>query len=104
MARELFRFCLEFKIRIIIAWVPQEENAIADEISKWLVPDDFLSPEDISTCLTIVGVHILATYFSSNENNLCSKFFSLHWCRGTSGINCFGFNWGVDNWRIHLSF
>jgi hypothetical protein len=28
LARELFSFCLEFKIRIVIEWFPREENAI----------------------------------------------------------------------------
>ncbi len=37
--------------------------------------------------------------FASNANNMCAKFFSLHWCRGSSGINAFGHEWsGVNCW------
>ena len=41
---------------------------------------------------------------SSNKNNLCSKFYSIHWCRDTSGVNCFGFDWSDDNCWIHPPF
>ncbi len=104
LARELFWFCLEFIIRIAIEWVPRDENAITDEISKWLIPDDFsISRSYFSMLDNRWGPHS-CDLFSLNENNLCSKFYSLHWCRGTSWVNCFGFNWGVDNCWIHPSF
>ena len=104
LARELFWYCLEFKIRLIIEWVPREENAIADEISKWLIPDDSsISQGYFAMIDNRWGPHS-CDMFSSNENNLCSKFYSLHWCRGTSGVNCFGFDWSTDNCRIHPPF
>jgi hypothetical protein len=40
MARELFWFCLRHRITISVEWVPREENAFADEISKMLIPED----------------------------------------------------------------
>ncbi len=40
LARELFWFCLEYKITIVVEWVPRKENALAYEISKWLIPND----------------------------------------------------------------
>jgi len=104
LARELFWYCLEFKIRLIIEWVPREENAIADEISKWLIPDDSsISQGYFAMIDNRWGPHS-CDMFSSNENNLCSKFYSLHWCRGTSGVNCFGFDWSIDNSWIHPPF
>ena len=104
LARELFWYCLEFKIRLIVEWVPREENAIADEISKWLIPDDSsISQGYFAMIDNRWGPHS-CDMFSSNENNLCSKFYSLHWCRGTSGVNCFGFDWSIDNGWIHPPF
>jgi hypothetical protein len=41
LARELFWFCLLLKITISVEWVPREDNAFADEISKILIPDDY---------------------------------------------------------------
>ena len=40
LARELFWFCLRHRLTISVQWVPREENAFADEISKMLIPED----------------------------------------------------------------
>ena len=40
LARELFWFCLERQITILVEWVPREENSLADELSKLIIPDD----------------------------------------------------------------
>ncbi len=104
LAREIFWFCLEFKIRIVIEWVPREENAIADEISKWLIPDDSSISRDYFDMLDYRWGPQSCDLFSFNDSNLCFKFYSLRWCRGTSGVSCFGFNWSIDNCWIHPSF
>ncbi len=39
LARELFWFCIERRITIMIEWVPREENSLADESSKLIIPD-----------------------------------------------------------------
>jgi hypothetical protein len=71
LAREFFWFCLEFKIGLTIEWVPREENAIADEISKWLIPDDSsISQGYFAMIDNRWGPHY-CDLFSSNENNLC---------------------------------
>ncbi len=46
LARELFWFCLERRMTIMIEWVPREENSMADELSKLIIHDDF----DASAC------------------------------------------------------
>jgi hypothetical protein len=80
-ARELFWFFFKFKIRIVIDWAPREENAIANEISKWLIPDDSSISRHLFDMLDHRWGHHTCDLFSSNENNLLSKFYSLHWCR-----------------------
>ena len=42
LARELLWFGLEHRITLNVEWVPREENTLADELSKLLVPDDFM--------------------------------------------------------------
>ena len=50
--------------------------------------------------------HITSTYgefsidrFANDDNKKCDKFNSLHYCRGTNGIDAFSFNWKNDfNW------
>ena len=90
LARELFWLCLSHKLIILVEWVPREINAFADEISKWLIPDDY----SISRPYFIMmdrkwGPHTFDR-FSANENNYCSKFYSIHWCRGTSDVSICG--------------
>ncbi len=58
----------------------------------------------VISLMTRDGVLILMTIFSFNENNLCSKFYSIHWCRGTSSVNGFGFDSSVDNYWIYQPF
>jgi len=104
LARELFWFCLLHKITISVEWVPREANMFADEISKMLIPDDW------SICTSYFnwlddkwGPHSI-DLFSSNENNLCERFFSFHWCRLTFGVNAFGFDWSKDNCWVKAPF
>jgi hypothetical protein len=40
LARVLFWFKLENRITFNMEWVPREENTLADELSKLLIPDD----------------------------------------------------------------
>jgi hypothetical protein len=104
LARELFWFCLSNKIILSIEWVPRKNNTIADDISKWLIPDDYsISPPYFFMFDSKWGPHT-CDVFSSNENNQCSKFYSLHWCRGTAGVNGFVFDWSLDNCWIHAPF
>jgi hypothetical protein len=104
LARELFWFCLSHRIVLAIEWVPRENNTLADDISKWLIPDDFsISRHYFAMIDGKWGPHTCDA-FSSNENNHCSKFYSLHWCRGTSGVNSFVFDWSADMCWIHPPF
>ena len=89
---------------LAIEWVPRESNTLADDISKLLVPNDYSISSHYFAKLDVKwGPHTCDT-FSSNENNQCQKFYSLHWCRGTSGVNGFVFDWSLDNSWIHAPF
>jgi hypothetical protein len=88
LARELFWFCFSQKIVLSVEWVPRESNTLADDFS--------ISRHYFSMLDNKWGPHICDA-FSSNENNYCSKFYSLHWCRGTSGVNGFVFDRSADN-------
>ena len=49
VARDLFWFGLVNGITLSVEWVPREENAFADELSKLLIPDDWkLAPKFFS--------------------------------------------------------
>ena len=40
LAREVFWFCPKHRITTSVEWVPREQNAFADDISKMLIPED----------------------------------------------------------------
>ena len=93
LAWELFWSCLRHKITTSVEWVPREENAYADDISKMLIPEDYMLSRSVFGMLDRRWGPHTVDLFASNANNMCAKFFSLHWCRGSSGINAFGHEW-----------
>ena len=97
MATDLFWFCLKHRITVSVEWVPRELNAWADEISKFLIPDDWSLSLAMFRQLEIRWGPRTCDLFSSGANNMCAKFFSLHWCRGTTSVNAFGQVWSGDN-------
>jgi hypothetical protein len=42
--------------------------------------------------------------FASSDNNQCGRFYSLHWCRGTLGVNAFSFTWIGENCWINAPY
>ncbi len=42
LARELFWFVLERRIVMTVEWVPRELNTLADDLSKLIIPDDWM--------------------------------------------------------------
>ncbi len=57
-----------------------------------------------STCSTIVGVRSLASYFHLARTTFVPNFTRFIGVEELPGVNCFGFNWGVDNCWIHPPF
>ncbi len=78
LARELFWFGLEHQITLEVEWVPREENTLADELSKLLIPDDsMMSREFFRKLEERFGTHS-GNLFASGANNQCERFYSLH--------------------------
>ena len=47
LARDLFWFCLEKRIVILVEWVPREENSLADELSKLIISHDWMLQREL---------------------------------------------------------
>ncbi len=77
-ARDLFWLCVEREITIKMEWVPREENALADELSKLLIPSDWMVGRATFGRLEERWESHTVDLFASNENNLCDWFYSLH--------------------------
>ncbi len=41
LARELYWLGLEHRITLTVEWVPREQNTLADELFKLLIPEDY---------------------------------------------------------------
>ncbi len=94
LARGLFWFCLESRMTITVECVPREEDALADELSKLIVPDDWMLRRELYQQLEDRWGPHLVDLFASNANNQRERFYSLHWCRGSAGVNDFASYWG----------
>ena len=93
LARDLFWFGWVNGITLSVEWVPREENVFADELSKLLIPDDWmLAPKFFNLLEARWGPHTV-DLFASSDNAQCEKLYSLHWCHGTARVNAFGFPW-----------
>ena len=104
LARELFWFGLEHRISLVVEWVPREENTLADELSKLLIPDDFMIGRTHFRRLELrFGPHTI-DLFASGDNNLCDRLYSLHWCMRSGGVNVFAYDWSEEIAWIHCPY
>ena len=85
-------------------WVPREENTLADELSKLIIPDDFsFSRKNFRQMEDRFAPHPI-DMFSSNENKLCDRLYSMHWCRGSGGVQAFAYDWSGEIAWIHCPY
>jgi hypothetical protein len=68
LARELFWFCLRHRITTSVEWVPGEENAFADAISKMLIPEDSMLPKRFFCLLDGRWGPLIVDNFSAGSN------------------------------------
>jgi hypothetical protein len=74
LARDLFWFGLFNGIILSLEWVPREQNAFADELSKILIPDDWkLAPKLFNLLEARWCPHSL-DLFASSDDAQCEKF------------------------------
>ena len=104
VARDLYWYCLSNGITLQLEWVPRDQNQIADAISKMYVLDDYqLHPRYFHLLDQRWGPHSV-DLFASSRTTHCTRFYSRHWCPGTSGINAFAYDWTHENPWINAPF
>jgi hypothetical protein len=94
---ELFAFCSDRRIELRPEWLPREENARADYLSKIRDVDDFgLSAETFAFVSQRFGPFTV-DQFASEHNAKLPRFNAFYWCPGAEAANCFTQNWdGVE--------
>ena len=104
MARDLFWLCAERDITIKVKWVPREDTALADGLSKLLIPRDWMVGRAAFKRLEERwGSHTMDLFVSS-ENNQCDRFYSMHWCRGSAGCDALAFDWSGEAARVSCPY
>ncbi len=71
LAHELFCVFLERRITIMIEWAPREENCMVYELSKLIIPDDWMLQRPLFRHLEKRHGRHLVDLFASNANNQC---------------------------------
>ena len=95
---EIFNLCKAKNVKSYPHWVERALNTVVDGISKirgcadWIVDQSIFEYFD-----QIWGPHDFDR-FANAQNTKWSRFNSKFLCPGTSGVECFRFNWqGFNN-------
>ena len=100
-AENINKICIKNSIKFEISWIPRNNNAVADAISKLI---------DYNNCQTMVKFYqkiskiwgkLTIDRFANNENTKTGKFNSKFWCPGTLNVNAFTVSWsGKSNYLV----
>ena len=78
LARELFWLGEEHNVTLSVEWVPREQNTLADELSKLIIPDGWMLARSFFRWLEERrGTHAV-DLFASDVNNQYGRLYSLH--------------------------
>ena len=95
-ALSIFQICIANDIHLSVDWIPRYLNEAADELSKMADYDDWgVASRIFELAQKTNGPHTVDC-FASNITAKMSNFYSKFWCQGTSGVDCFAFDWGRD--------
>jgi hypothetical protein len=97
----VFWLCAAHNIRWEIVWVPREWNQIADDISKWYDPDDWmLNPHHWAVVCARFGPFD-CDCFASSVTALLDCYCAVIWSPGVWYVDCFTGSWsaGVRWWN-----
>ena len=99
LALQIFALCIQHSIAIHPTWIPREENALADRISKHVDTDDWSI--DIPTFQLVQNELGFSTIdrFADDKNTKHKGFNSKFFCPNSAGVNAFTSDWSAEyNW------
>ena len=96
IAKDIYRWCRDRQVTLVIKWVPRALNTEADTLSKLRDPDDwYLHPYAFTHVETAWGPFD-CDVFASDINHRCPKFFTKFASPGSAGIDAFAQDWSRD--------
>jgi ribonuclease HI len=90
VARAIHAHCFAAGITLLAEWVPREQNAVADALSKCADTSDFT----IQAAMCAFEVDL----FAGHANHFVPKFYSWHYSPNCAAINAFTQHWGRSCW------
>ena len=95
----LFRKLHQMKLRLVPIWIPRSDYIItlADAVSKFKDTDDWgLSEKSFKILQDLSPTKFTLDTFANCTNKKCPKFYSKVPSPGSSGVNCFMYDWGNE--------
>ena len=97
IAVDIFSICLSFDISLDSQWLPREENARADLLSRFIDRDDWsLNPVVFQFLDARWGPHSVDR-FSSHFNSQVVRFNSKYFSPGCAAVDALAQDWSSDN-------
>jgi hypothetical protein len=93
-AEQIFETAEKYNLDLTTVWIPRDLNNVADVLSKTVDYHDYsVTNEFYDQVCDYFGIRPDIDCFANNENRKTDKYFSLMYCPGTSGVDCFNYNW-----------
>ncbi|XP_072030100.1 LOW QUALITY PROTEIN: uncharacterized protein [Amphiura filiformis] len=101
LSLNIFEFCMQHCISLEVQWVPRDQNARADEISREIDFDDWgVSPQFFQFIDNIWGPHTVDR-FADELNTRLPKFNSKYWTPCVQHVDAFACDWRAENnWLV----
>ena len=96
MKKILAKIYVKSSIKFEILWIPRNNNAAADAISKLIDYGDWQTVEFFQKISEIWGKFTIDR-IANNENTKTKKFNSKYWWPATSNANAFTVSWSGEN-------
>ena len=96
-AENINKICVENSIKFEISWIPCNNNASADAISKLIDSDDWQTMVKFFQKISETWGKLTIDRFANNENTKTEKFNSKYWCPSTFNVNAFTVSWSGEN-------
>jgi ribonuclease HI len=100
VVKEIFWFSTHHNVVLSAVWVPRQDNATADEISKWVDRSDFqFAPECFAHLHEAWGPFSVDLFANANSAQL-PTYFSRFYTPTSSGVDAFSQRWLGHCWAF----